>query len=88
MARSEISLSPASASKCSRVTSATGARDFSIRDLRNGNVIHNVSLASARKLWSYAINQYLTNPVDAEQGDLERRHGSVAGSTPGEEAAL
>jgi hypothetical protein len=41
-----------------------GMRYFSIRDLRNGNVIHNVSLTSARKLWSYAINQHQTNPVD------------------------
>jgi hypothetical protein len=41
-----------------------GTKYFSIRDLRNGNLIHNVSPASARKLWSYAIDQYLTNPVD------------------------
>jgi hypothetical protein len=41
-----------------------GGRYFTIRDLRNGNVVQNVTLASARKLWSYAINQYLTNPVD------------------------
>jgi hypothetical protein len=41
-----------------------GVRYFGIRDLRNGNTIHNVTLASARKLWSYAINQYLTKPVD------------------------
>jgi hypothetical protein len=44
-----------------------GAKYFSIRDLRNGNVIHNVSPASARKLWSYAINQYVTNPVNVAQ---------------------
>ena len=41
-----------------------GTRYFSIRDLRNGNTIHNVTPASARKLWSYAINQYISNPVD------------------------
>jgi hypothetical protein len=44
-----------------------GTRYFTIRDLRNGNVIQNVTLASARKLWSYAINQYLTNPLDPAQ---------------------
>jgi hypothetical protein len=32
--------------------------------LRNGNVVHNVSLTSARKLWSYAINQHQNNPVN------------------------
>lgn len=38
-----------------------------IRDLRNGMVIRNVTRKSARKLWSYAISQYETNPVDAEK---------------------
>jgi len=41
-----------------------GVRYFSIRDLRNGNTIHNVTQGSARKLWSYALSQHLTNPVD------------------------
>ncbi len=44
-----------------------GTRHFTIRDLRNGNLIQNVTLASARKLWSYAINQHLTNPLDASR---------------------
>ncbi len=39
-----------------------GGRYFAIRDLRNGNVVQNVTIHSARKLWSYAINQHLTNP--------------------------
>ncbi len=51
-----------------------GSRYFTIRDLRNGNTIQNVTLHSARKLWSYAINQYLTSPVDPARvqwdGDL------------------
>lgn len=38
-----------------------GGRYFSIRDLRNGNVVQNVTIHSARKLWSYAINQHLTH---------------------------
>jgi hypothetical protein len=57
-----------------RVDDRKGSRVFSIRDLRNGNVIHNVSSASARKLWSYAIQQHLSNPVDPSkvewQGDM------------------
>lgn len=44
-----------------------GSRYFIIRDLRNGNVVQNVTMASARKLWSYAISQYLTNQVDADR---------------------
>jgi len=44
-----------------------GARYYTIRDLRNGNTVQNVTMASARKLWSYAITQYLTNPADPAQ---------------------
>lgn len=35
-----------------------GKRYFTMRDLRNGNVVNNVTHASARKLWHYAINRY------------------------------
>jgi hypothetical protein len=41
-----------------------GTRYFDIRDLRNGNTVQNVTPASARRLWSYAINQYISKPVD------------------------
>lgn len=39
---------------------------FTMRDLRNGNVVKNVTRASARKLWHYAIDQFaeLTNNHD------------------------
>lgn len=51
-----------------------GGRYFAIRDLRNGNVVQNVTIHSARKLWSYAINQHLTHgdgPDDVTwRGDL------------------
>jgi hypothetical protein len=57
-----------------RVEDRKGSRYFSIRDLRNGNIIHNVSPASARKLWSYAIQQHVSNPVNMAkvtwQGDM------------------
>jgi hypothetical protein len=41
-----------------------GTRYFDIRDMRNGNTVQNVTPASARRLWSYAINQFLSKPVD------------------------
>jgi len=31
---------------------------YSMRDLRNGNIVKNVTRASARRLWHYAINRY------------------------------
>ncbi len=42
-----------------------GHRFYTIRDLRNGHVIKNVTRTGARKLWSYAIQQVEDNPVDA-----------------------
>jgi hypothetical protein len=35
-----------------------GTRYYTMRDLRNGNVVKNVTRTSARRLWHYAINQY------------------------------
>lgn len=41
-----------------------GNRFYTIRDLRNGHVIKNVTRKGARKLWSYAIQQVEDNQVD------------------------
>ena len=38
-----------------------------MRDLRNGNVVRNVTRSSARKLWQYAITQHESSPVDKGQ---------------------
>lgn len=35
-----------------------GKSFFSMRDLRNGNTVKNVTVASARRLWHYAITRY------------------------------
>lgn len=35
-----------------------GKQYFTMRDLRNGNMVKNVTRASARKLWHYAITRY------------------------------
>jgi len=37
---------------------------YHLRDLRNGNIVRNVTRASARKLWHYAITQSEDHPVD------------------------
>jgi hypothetical protein len=41
-----------------------GVQYFTVRDLRNGNVVKNVTETSARRLWHYAITQYLKLPKD------------------------
>jgi hypothetical protein len=53
-----------------------GVRYYTMRDLRNGNVVKNVTQASARRLWHYAITEFDRLPADAAkaavswQGDL------------------
>jgi len=41
-----------------------GVTYHSIRDLRNGRVIKNVTRKGARKLWNYAIQRHEDAPVD------------------------
>lgn len=51
-----------------------GTTYYSLRDLRNGNIVHNVTKKSARKLWQYALTEYESNAVDINkvewQGDV------------------
>ncbi len=44
-----------------------GVQYFTVRDLRNGNVVKNVTETSARRLWHYAITQYLQLPEDVRK---------------------
>jgi PHP family Zn ribbon phosphoesterase len=45
----------------------SGTRSYTMRDLRNGNVVKNVTRTSARRLWHYAITQFSGLPVDLSQ---------------------
>ena len=47
--------------------SRDGTRYYAMRDLRNGNVVKNVTKSSARRLWHYAIKQKESNPVRADK---------------------
>jgi hypothetical protein len=46
-----------------------GTRYHTVRDLRNGNVVKNVTRKSARRLWHYAISEAEEHPVDAKKVD-------------------
>ena len=48
---------------------------YHLRDLRNGSVVRNVTRASARKLWHYAITQSEDHPVELNKLTW---HGDVA----------
>jgi hypothetical protein len=64
-----------------------GVRYYTMRDLRNGNVVKNVTRSSARRLWHYAIEQRQALPEDLEQlsaswqGDLAVLRKRGAGKT-------
>jgi hypothetical protein len=51
-----------------------GTRYHTMRDLRNGSIVQNVTRKSARKLWHYAITQHESQSLDAAhitwRGDL------------------
>jgi hypothetical protein len=47
-----------------------GVRYYTMRDLRNGNVVKNVTESSARRLWHYAISQYKKLPDDLHQASI------------------
>jgi hypothetical protein len=46
-----------------------GTRYHTLRDLRNGNVVKNVTRKSARRLWHYAIAEAEEHPVDIAKVD-------------------
>lgn len=48
-----------------------GSQYFTMRDLRNGNMVKNVTRSSARRLWHYAITQFARIPADLNQAGIE-----------------
>jgi hypothetical protein len=58
------------------VEERNGTKYYTMRDLRNGNTVKNVTIRSARRLWHYAISEFTKLPDDlkkasiAWQGDL------------------
>jgi hypothetical protein len=58
------------------VSKRGGENYYTVRDLRNNNVVKNVTFKSSRRLWHYAITQYskLPSKIDSMniqwQGDL------------------
>jgi hypothetical protein len=65
-----------------------GKNFYSLRDLRNGNLVKNVTPTSARRLWHYAISRYaeIHDSLDKENitwiGDFGLMHQDNQGKTP------
>lgn len=48
-----------------------GKSFFSMRDLRNGNLVKNVTIGSARRLWHYAITRYNEISPDLKTAEIQ-----------------
>ncbi len=53
------------------VEERNGARYYTMRDLRNGEVVKNVTRKSARRLWHYAITTFASLPGDLSQAGVQ-----------------
>jgi PHP family Zn ribbon phosphoesterase len=56
-----------------------GVKYYAMRDLRNGNIVKNVTRSSARRLWHYAIDRFeeLNNKPDASRTEWSGDYGIV-----------
>jgi len=54
-----------------RVEEREGVPYYTMRDLRNGNEVKNVTKASARRLWHYAISQHSQLPSDVNHAKVQ-----------------
>ncbi|HLF91325.1 MAG TPA: RNA-binding domain-containing protein [Anaerolineales bacterium] len=52
------------------VEERNGTRYYTLRDMRNGSVVKNVTTKSARRLWHYAITTYNRLPDDLAKADI------------------
>ncbi len=63
----EVEAPPRTGVEVAAVVERDGAKYFTMLDLRNGNVVKNVTRSSARRLWHYAITEFSRLPVDAQE---------------------
>jgi hypothetical protein len=58
---------PRTGVEIAEIEERNGTRYYTMRDLRNGNLVSNVTKRSARHLWRYAIEQTENNPIKPGQ---------------------
>lgn len=64
-------ISPRTGVEVAAVDERGGVKYYTMRDLRNGNMVKNVTRTSARKLWHYAITEYARLPVDIARAPIQ-----------------
>jgi hypothetical protein len=67
----EADLAPRTGVEVVSVDERDGGSFYTVRDLRNGNVVNNVTLKSARRLWHYALTQFAGLPTDLNKVEIE-----------------
>lgn len=72
----EPELCPRTGVEIVSVEDRDGVRYFTVRDLRNSNVVKNVTEKSARKLWHQAITRFTKLPVDLSRANIQW-HGDL-----------
>lgn len=72
----EDDLAPRTGVEVVAVDERNGGKYYTMKDLRNGNVVKNVTRSSARKLWHYAITQHAKLPPDPLQAPIQW-HGDL-----------
>ncbi|MBN1247092.1 MAG: transcriptional regulator, partial [Anaerolineae bacterium] len=58
---------PRTGVEIAEIMERNNTRYYTMRDLRNGNLVNNVTRRSARHLWRYAIEEAEGNPVDQKK---------------------
>ncbi|MGC9397025.1 MAG: RNA-binding domain-containing protein [Anaerolineae bacterium] len=58
---------PSTGVEIAAIEERNNVRYYTMRDLRNGNLVKNVTRNSARRLWRYAIEEAENNPVKPSQ---------------------
>ncbi|MCU0484904.1 MAG: putative DNA binding domain-containing protein [Anaerolineales bacterium] len=72
----EVEEPPRTGVEVAAVVERDGGKFFTMLDLRNGNVVKNVTRTSARRLWHYAITEFSRLPADPLQA-VSRWEGNL-----------
>lgn len=67
----ELETAPRTGVEVVSVEERNEGRYYTMRDLRNNNVVKNVTRTSARRLWHYAITSYAKLPADPQQAKIQ-----------------
>jgi hypothetical protein len=67
----DVTTAPRTGVEVVSVEDRNGGHYYNMRDLRNGNVVKNVTRTSARRLWHYAITSFAQLPADLSQANIQ-----------------